>query len=101
MRHALLGTRLLCWTLWCELGASRPKPGTHLRVVGLGQLALPQEELEVPPGHVGQQHHGLFPLLYAHVTDGKEIPGNSRNDGKTCQLVRKTAPPPTPPFVTA
>lgn len=49
----------------------------HLRVVGLGELALAQEELEVPPGHEGQQHHGLLALLRAHVTDGQKVPGGA------------------------
>lgn len=48
-------------------------PRPHLRVVSLGQLALAQEQFEVPPGHEGQQHHGLLSVLGAHVTDRQQV----------------------------
>lgn len=53
----------------------------HLWVVGLGQLALPQEQLQIPPGHERQQHHGLLSVLCAHVTDGQQIPEGGEKHG--------------------
>lgn len=52
----------------------------HLRVVGLGELALAQEQLEVPPGHEGQKHHGFLAVLRAHVTYGQQVPRGAEEE---------------------
>lgn len=64
----------------------------YLRIVGLHQLALAQEEFKVPPVHVRQQHHRFLSLFYADVGDGEQIPGereknssfNETEIGKKC-----------------
>lgn len=46
---------------------------THLRIVGLSELALTKEELEIAPIHVGQQDHRPLSVFCAHVTDGQQV----------------------------
>lgn len=60
-------------------GHKAPHGRGYLRIVGLHQLALSQEEFKVPPVHVGQQHHGLLSLLYTDMSDRQQIPGRQRN----------------------
>lgn len=65
-------------------------PQPHLWVVGLSQLALPQEQLEIPPSHERQQHHGLLSVLCAHMTYGQQISrvGNTQKHRASLLLIR-------------
>lgn len=64
---------------WRFNGHEVPHAQGYLRIVGLHQLALSQEEFKVPPVHVGQQHHWFLSLLYTDMSDRQQIPGKERN----------------------